>query len=135
MASTDPKRASDEPPEEVRGPAPGDKPLQMISNGLVQLHAREYGRGPTKAKTYILDDTYVCCVMHDIFTTSEETLIERGREDLVRETRIEFQKALSVEFSQVVEQALGRRVLTYQSQVVFDPPASFEFFILGEPDD
>ena len=107
--------------------------LQAVSNGLVHLMSDSYGRGPTKAKTYILDDSYVICVMHEIFTTAEQTLIEAGEKDLVRRTRIAFQTALSDDFKAVVEEALGRRVLTYQSQIVFDPPSCFEFFILEEP--
>jgi uncharacterized protein YbcI len=110
----------------------GNNALQAISNGLVHLMSESYGRGPTKAKTYILDDTYVCCVMHEIFTTAEQTLIEAGEMDLVRRTRIAFQTALADEFKGVVEEALGRRVLTYQSQIVFDPPGCFEFFILED---
>src|SRR2546421_12756778 len=109
-----------------------DNALQAISNGLVHLMSESYGRGPTKAKTYILDDTYVCCIMHEIFTTAEQTLIEAGEKDLVRRTRIAFQTALAADFKAVVEDALGRRVLTYQSQIRFDPPPSFEFFILEE---
>ena len=34
-----------------------DSALQAISNGLVHLMSESYGRGPTRAKTYILDDT------------------------------------------------------------------------------
>ncbi|MDX6675712.1 MAG: hypothetical protein QOH11_3130 [Solirubrobacteraceae bacterium] len=116
--------------DESSGP---NSALQAISNGLVHLMSESYGRGPTKAKTYILDDTYVCCVMHEIFTTAEQTLIEAGEKDLVRRTRIAFQTALADDFKGVVEKALGRRVLTYQSQIVFEPAASFEFFILEEP--
>ena len=106
--------------------------LQAISNGLVHLMSESYGRGPTKAKTYILDDTYVCCIMHEIFTTAEQTLIEAGEKDLVRRTRIAFQTALADDFKAVVEESLGRRVLTNQSQIVFEPPGCFEFFILEE---
>jgi uncharacterized protein YbcI len=107
--------------------------LQTISNGLVHLMSESYGRGPTKAKTYILDDSYVICVMHEIFTTAEQTLIDAGEKDLVRRTRIAFQTALADEFKSVVSDALERQVLTYQSQIVFDPPSCFEFFILEEP--
>jgi uncharacterized protein YbcI len=106
--------------------------LQAISNGLVHLMSQSYGRGPTKAKTYILDDSYVICVMHEIFTTSEQTLIDAGEKDLVRRTRIAFQTALADEFKKVVSDALDRQVLTYQSQIVFDPASCFEFFILEE---
>ena len=109
-----------------------DNALQAISNGLVQLMAKSYGRGPTKAKTFILGDGYVVCVMHDVFTTAELTLIEAGEKDLVRRTRIAFQTALADQFKAVVSDALDRRVLTYQSQIVFDPPSCFEFFILED---
>jgi uncharacterized protein YbcI len=109
-----------------------DKVLQVISNGLVHLMSDSYGRGPTKAKTYILDDTYVCCIMHEIFTTAEQTLIQEGEQDLVRRTRLAFQTALADQFKAIVSEALDRRVLTYQSQVVFDPPTGFEFFILED---
>jgi hypothetical protein len=37
-------------------------------------------------------------------------------------------------FTGAVEQALGRRVVTYHSQVTFDPPLGFEIFVL-EPED
>lgn len=111
-----------------------DSALQAISNGLVHLMSEYYGRGPTRAKTFILDDAYVVCVMHEIFTTAEQTLLEAGEKDLVRRVRIAYQTALADEFKSVVSDALGRRVLTYQSQIVFDPPASFEFFILEDAD-
>ena len=121
-------------PNNARGNSSGpDSALQAISNGLVHLMSDSYGRGPTKAKTYILDDSYVICVMHEIFTTAEQTLIEAGEKDLVRRTRIAFQTALADEFKSVVSDALDRRVLTYQSQIVFDPASCFEFFILEEP--
>jgi uncharacterized protein YbcI len=95
--------------------------------------SESYGRGPTKAKTYILDDSYVICVMHEIFTTAEQTLIDAGEKDLVRRTRIAFQTALADQFKAVVSDALDRQVLTYHSQIVFAPPSCFEFFILEEP--
>ena len=106
--------------------------LQLISNGLVHLMSESYGRGPTRAKTYILDDVYVCCVMHEMFTTAEQTLIEAGEKELVRRVRVAYQGVLAEKFKAVVHDALGRRVLTYQSQVMFDPPTSCEFFILEE---
>jgi uncharacterized protein YbcI len=109
-----------------------DNALQAISNGLVQLMAKSYGRGPTKAKTFILGDGYVVCVMHEVFTTAELTLIEAGEKDLVRQTRVAYQTALAEDFKTVVSDALGRRVRGYQSQIVFEPAASCEFFILEE---
>ena len=102
-----------------------------ISNGIVQLMSNYFGRGPDKAKTFVMD-RYVLVVLEDLLTRSETTMVENGRAGLVREVRITFQTDMADEFKGVVEQALGRKVLTYQSQVVFDPPMGFEIFVLEE---
>ena len=46
--------------------------LAQISTGLVQLHSRYYGKGPTKAKTHLVNDTVVC-ILRGGFTTVERT--------------------------------------------------------------
>jgi len=102
-----------------------------ISNGIVQLMSGFYGRGPDKAKTFVVDN-YVFVVLEDLLTRAETTMVENGRADLVREMRLAFQTDMATEFKSVVEEALGRKVLTYQSQVVFDPPMGFEMFVLEE---
>lgn len=102
-----------------------------ISNGIVQLMRNQYGRGPNRAKTFVMD-RYVLVVLEDILTRAETTMVSNGRESLVREMRLTFQADLADEFTGIVEQALGRKVVTYQSQVVFDPPMGFEIFVLEE---
>jgi hypothetical protein len=42
----------------------------IISREIVRLHARLYGRGPTKAKTYVHAE-YVLSALEDIFTPAE----------------------------------------------------------------
>jgi uncharacterized protein YbcI len=103
-----------------------------VSTGIVQAMARLYGRGPTKAKTYV-NDNYVFCVLEDGLTPNEERLVREGEEHLVRQYRLRFQEVVFEELTGVVEQATGRKVLTYHSQVVFDPPRLFEIFLLDEP--
>jgi uncharacterized protein YbcI len=106
--------------------------LAEVSNGVVQIFRECYGRGPTKAKSYTFDN-YVVCVLEDILTTVEETLVKNGEQELVRKVRITFQEAVSNRFIEAVENAMGRKVMTYHSQVTFDPPTGFEFFVL-EPE-
>jgi uncharacterized protein YbcI len=101
-----------------------------ITNGLVRLFARHYGKGPERGKTYVVED-YVFTVMEDPLTTAERTLVDRGRGDLVREVRLVFQQEMADEFKAVVERALHRPVMTYHSQVSFDPDYAFEIFVLG----
>jgi uncharacterized protein YbcI len=104
-----------------------------VSNAIVHLLSRHYGRGPTKAKTYLFDN-YVFVVLQNILTTSEETLVEAGQKDLVRKTRLAFQEVLAEEFMGAVAKATGKKVVTYHSQVVFDPDMGFEIFVLENDD-
>ena len=62
-----------------------------ISNAIVHLLSERYGRGPTKAKTYLFDN-YVFCVLQNVLTTAEQTLVASGQADLVRKTRLAFQE-------------------------------------------
>lgn len=104
--------------------------LSSVTNGIVQLFREYYGRGPTKAKSYLLDDRYVICILEDTMTTVERTLVENGHGDMVRQVRLTFQEAMAPEFSGVVEANLGRKVETYHSQVTLDPDIGFEMFVL-----
>jgi uncharacterized protein YbcI len=104
--------------------------LAEITNGIVRLFRDYYGRGPTRAKTYLLDDLYVVTVLRDTMTTVERTLVERGESDLVRRVRLAFQEAMAESFEAVVEKATGRRVASYHSQLLTDPDVGFEFFLL-----
>ena len=100
-----------------------------ISNAMVALKKQYYGRGPERAKTYINDD-YVFCVLEGGLTRNEETLLEAGEEHLIRQYRLRFQEAVSEATMGAVEEATGRRVLTYHSQIVFRPARAFEIFLL-----
>jgi uncharacterized protein YbcI len=118
---------------------PGGTQLSAISNAIVAMMKKYYGRGPTAAKTYLMDDNLVV-VMQDGFTTVERTLLDAGHEHLIREVRLRFQEEMGPEFVGAVEEILGRKVLGYMSQVVFDPPTLLELFILepateAEPQD
>ena len=103
--------------------------LGRISTGLVQLHTRYYGKGPTGAKTHMIDDTVVC-VLLDGFTTAERTLIQSGEANAVLSMRRSFQNVMESEFKTVVEEATGRRVKAYMSQIHVDPDIAVELFVL-----
>jgi uncharacterized protein YbcI len=110
----------------------GEK-LAEVSNAVVGIFRECYGRGPTKAKSYIFDD-YLIVVLEDILTTVEQTLVDNGEEDLVRRVRLTFQAAVSGRFIEAAGRALGRKVQAYHSQVTFHPARGFEIFVL-EPEE
>lgn len=103
-----------------------------ITTAIVQLHTECYGKGPTRAKTHLADDT-VLVVLRDGLTRLEKSLQAAGRGDLVRAARMVNQEATEERFRAVIERETGRRVLTYASQVTLDPVVMIEFFLL-EPD-
>lgn len=119
----------DPPDSRAKGPL-----VSQLSQEIVQLHARLYGRGPTKARTYLHSD-YAVCLLEEIFTTAELTLIEAGSEDHVRETRSKFQDAVRDEFVEVVERITRRRVKLCLSQVDVDADLALEFFLFDEEED
>ena len=106
--------------------------LAEITNGIVRLFSEYYGRGPTRAKTYMLENRYVVTVLRSTMTTVERTLAERGEGDLVRRVRLTFQEAMAASFKGVVEEVLGRRVEAYHSQILIEPDVGVEFFMLED---
>jgi len=117
-----------DPPESpARGAVVAD-----LSREIVRLHARLYGRGPTKARSYIQGD-YAACVLEEIFTTAERTLIEAGSGDHVRDTRKRLQETVRQEFVDAIERTTGRAVRVYLSQVDVGASLALEFFIFAEP--
>ncbi|MBV8219564.1 MAG: DUF2294 family protein [Solirubrobacterales bacterium] len=111
---------------------PGGSLRMALANAMVGLKKQLYGRGPTAAKAWILDD-YMFVAMEGGLTRNEETLLADGKEELVRNYRLSFQETVGPTVMSAVEELVGRRVLTYHSQIVFDPPRTFEIFVL-EPE-
>src|SRR5918996_871423 len=112
------------PDRSTHGPARGEI-LAEISTGLVQLHSRYYGKGPTKAKTHMVNDT-VISILRGGFTTVERTLLDTGREESVYQMRRPFQQVMETEFRRIVEEASGRRVIAYMSSINVEPELAVE---------
>jgi uncharacterized protein YbcI len=102
-----------------------------ISSTMTRLHRQYYGRGPTKAKTYVQDDLVVV-VLEETFTVAERTLVERGEIDAIQQIRRRFQQQMAEEFTAVVEQAMGRKVRAFMSETHLEADVSVEIFLLSE---
>jgi uncharacterized protein YbcI len=94
-----------------------------ISNAFVQLHRRSLGKGPTKAKTYVLDDM-VLCMLEGGELPLEKSLRERGNRTLMHKVRDALHAAVRDECRAIIERETGRRVKTVLSQ--FDPDRDIE---------
>lgn len=105
--------------------------LAEVTNAIVSLHRQHYGKGPTRSKSFLLDDVLVC-VMRDVLTTVERTLVEAGEHTKVRDTRFAFQDAMRERFAEAVEGIVGRKVLGVTSQVLVTQDIAVEMFLLEE---
>jgi uncharacterized protein YbcI len=103
--------------------------LADVSRGLVRLHREYYGKGPRKAKAYMVNDTLVS-VLEGGFTVVERTLIDQGSADVVHEIRLSFHRAMEDEFRAIVERSMGREVIAYMSQIHHDPDLVVDLFVL-----
>lgn len=110
-----------EPPGSIRA---------ALANAMVAIKKDLYGKGPERAKAFIEDD-YVFVVLEGGLTRNEETLLRAGEEELVRTYRLRFQEAVGSVAMAAVQEIVGRQVVGYHSQIVFDPPRAFEIFVLG----
>src|SRR5688572_23355933 len=115
-------------PREQEAVRPG-RLLEQITNAIVRLYSEDFGRGPTGAKTYVLDDV-VICVLRDGLTPVERTLRDGGHGELVREVRLRFQDAFEKELRGVVEELTERKVTAFLSQANVDPELTIEVFFL-----
>ena len=103
----------------------------MISREIVRLQAEYYGKGPTRAKTYIVEDLVVV-VLEETFTRAEKTLADRGERDAIEHIRRRFQQQMADSFTSIVEQATGRKVRAFLSETDIDTDVSVETFLLAE---
>ena len=104
-----------------------------ISDGVVALMKDFYGTGPTRTKTYVMDDLVVC-IMRGGFTRVEQTLLEGGRRDAVSRQRVQFQEVMRDRFVAIVESATGRRVIGFMAGSQQEPDMICEVFLLDTTD-
>jgi uncharacterized protein YbcI len=113
-------------------PLSGGELLSTISTRIVSLLREHYGRGPTKAKTYVLDDLVVC-VLRNGFTAVEQTMMDSGQHDEVVEMRHNFQKMMGERYKGAIEELTGRKVVAFLSQAHVEPDITLEVFMLDAP--
>ncbi len=131
---------AEEPPgdRKARIVSETDKPLQggellsAISTRFVKLLREHYGRGPTRAKTYVLDDLVVC-VLRNGFTAMEQTMVESGQSGRVVEMRHDFQKMMAERYKGAVEELTGAKVEAFLSQAHIEPDITIEIFLMDRP--
>ena len=108
----------------------GDALLAAVTDAMVALHKRYHHRVPVTAKTLLLGDDLLACVLGGVYTDVEMTMIELQRTTIVQETRSAFQNAMQERFISEVERLSGRDVLAFISNHHVGPDMEIELFLL-----
>ena len=114
-------------------PLAGGRLLAEITNRIVAFMREHYGRGPIKAKTYVLDNLVVCVLAEVGFTAIERTMMGGGVPERVLEIRRDFQRMMKVRYSEMIEELTGRKVLAFLSQAHVEPDLTIEMFLMDAP--
>ena len=125
----------------MEGSAPDGKPaplrggqlLAAISRRIVGMLREHYGRGPIKAKTYVLDDMIVVVLRGSGFIPLEQTIMDSGEPERVLAMREDFQRVMAGRFQQVIEELTGRNVVAFVSRVNVEPDITMEVFFIDGP--
>jgi uncharacterized protein YbcI len=116
-------------------PAPGtvligDALLAAVTDAMVELHKHYHHRAPVTAKSLLMGDDLLACVLGGIYSDVEKTMIEIQQTTIVQETRSAFQNAMQHKFINAVERLSGRRVLAFISNHHVGPDTEIELFLL-----
>ena len=107
----------------------GDDVLGAVNEAMVALHVRYYGRAPATSRTIMMGDDMLACLLGDVYTDVEKTMIELQRQALVHETRSAFQHAMEHRFIAAVQRLTGRRVERFISAHHVGPDLELELFV------
>lgn len=116
-------------------PAPplrGEELLAAVTEAMVALHERYHHRAPVSAKTQMLGEDLLACVMGGVYTDVEKTMIEMQRGIVVQETRSAFQTAMQQKFIAEVERLSGRDVIAFISNSHVGPDMEVELFMFRD---
>jgi uncharacterized protein YbcI len=107
-----------------------DGPLSAdITRAVVGVFRDYTGRGPTKARTFLNENT-VHVLLEDTMTTAERQLAVDGEEEFVLDIRRKFQKTMRNDLVAAVEELGGRKVVAFMSDNTIEPDMALESFVL-----
>jgi uncharacterized protein YbcI len=89
--------------------------LAAISDEMVRLYKDQFGRGPTRVRTYWCGGDILTSVLEHTLTPAERNLAALGEHQRLRDTRMFFQYATVREFCEPVERLTGRTVKAFIS--------------------
>jgi uncharacterized protein YbcI len=109
----------------------GGNVTTAISDQIVRLYLNFFGRGPTRTRSYV-QPQFAVCVLRDILTTAERSLIAGGGEQEVEAGRRRINESIDAEYVGIIEREVGRPVLSHLARTSADADIAVHFFLFDE---
>lgn len=103
--------------------------LADVSNAIVRIHKRFYGKGPVKARAH-LSQNVLTVILEGGFTRGEQTLQDHGHAQEVVRSRLAMQSSIENEFRTAIESILYRSVRSFMSANDPSNDLQAEIFVL-----
>lgn len=117
--------------QDARDGSDGTTPLLEISNAIVHLYKKAFGRGPTQARARFAGADLLVVVLQDTMTVSERRLVALGQHQPLREHRLLLHATMEDEMRSTVERILTRPTLALISGIDTACDVAVETFLLA----
>lgn len=111
----------------------GEELLVAVTDALVEFHRSYHGRAPVTGKALLLGEEMLACVLGDVYSDVEKTMIDLQGATILQENRSPFQEEMQDRFIATVEHLSGRDVMAFISNSHADPDVEIELFMLKAP--
>jgi uncharacterized protein YbcI len=123
--------------QEASGDGQGDGAQAIssrLSNEMVRIYKDLFGRGPATAHTHFAGPDCVVATLEQSLTPAEQSMVELGEYQRLRDVRLFFQHARENDFREAVERITGRRVRAFVSGMDVRQDVASEVFYLHPED-
>ena len=140
--SPDPSPGSNHPPgfDHPRQSPPAAEPFEtdasrsegeVVAHKLSHLYVRAFGRGPNRARAFV-QPQFTVCVLRDVLTTAERTLVADGGNAEVEAARRRINASIEEECVEIVETETKRSVQSHLAQVQASADLVVHLFLFDE---
>jgi uncharacterized protein YbcI len=92
---------------------------RTLSQRIEALYRSQLGHRPTKVTCHLFDEK-IAIVLEDAVTAPEQLLANAGQEELAEQVRLDLDKALQPQLSQLIEEVVGIPVLDFMTDTKLD---------------
>ena len=117
-----------------QGVLQGEPLLAALSEAMVAMHERYYGREPATAKSLMMGDDLLACVLGGVYTDVEKTLIRSSKRPRFRRPAAPFRRRCNGNSSRSSSGSAAAGCWRLSPTNIVGPDLEIELFVLSRED-